>query len=170
MGTIGDALISAAKTANTYEANFRFSAELAKGLAVGDSFLPVKEFAGGPMSKGVYLQDTEDQSILLAITAVRTYKFLRVILWNSSEGYEPAIAALQQLRLRNVPIFVSLGVQRNALGKRAELFILRDNAAKILDIEPFDDYGGWKNHKVRLELSSPELLHGVGEGFNVKKV
>lgn len=168
MGTIDAALSKLGRS--EYEARFRFSAELAKGLAVGESFLWVTEFSGGPMSRTVLLGTrSTDQSILLTVTAVRQFKFLRVVL-GLSEGLDSAISALQDLRIRRIPIFASLGIQRKVFGKRAELYILRDHAAKILDVEPTYGWGGTTWYKVRLELSSPELHHGVGEGFNLKKV
>ena len=64
---VGGAVLSAA---NSYKGFFRFNAELAKGLSVGGGFMQVLNFSGGPLSKAVYLSSTDDQSILLGITAI----------------------------------------------------------------------------------------------------
>lgn len=162
---VGDAVLS---SANSYQGFFRFNAELAKGLSVGEGFMQVLNFSGGPLSKPVYLSSTDDQSLLLGITAARSYGFLRIHLL-ANDSYQGAISALQELRTRKVPVAASLGVTRYAFGKPAERFILKDRAAKILDI-------GYEMglissaHVIRMEMPSPELFHGFGERVKVKKV
>lgn len=169
MGNLGNTVANAVISSSIgYTGNFRFSAQLAKGLSVGDGFLKVREFSGGPMSKFVYLNSTDDQSILLTITAARSYKYLHVRLF-AYDQIQSAMSALQELRVRSVPIYTALGVTRFAFGKPTERYILRDRAAKILDLGY--EMGLMSSvHIIRLELSSPELLHSVGEEFNPKKV
>lgn len=156
--------------ANSYKANFRFNAEVGKGLFVGDSFIPVSSYSTSSLTRPVFVDSTDDQSILLGLISARKFKHIHVNI-QATDDTQSAILRLHELRFLEIPFLASLGVQRNVFGKRAELYILRDKAAKLVRTGNIGDgKSPALGFTITLGLTSPELLHGVGDNFNVKKV
>jgi hypothetical protein len=168
MGTIGEAFKAAFEL--SYRGQFRFSAELGKGLAIGESGIPIEFLDVFGSGRGLDLGSTDDQAIAIKLAQAR--QFRNVNIWfNFSGEVQKAVLELMDLQDMKKPFFVSIAVQKDIKLKRAELYVLRDNQATLhLPPIPISD----ENFKVRmyrleLTLKAPELLH-AGHGLSLQKV
>lgn len=169
MGTFEDAVIDALKHTVTYKSFFRFIATLGKGMVIGESFIPITFISVLAGSKNVYVHSTDDESIMIALAVARKNKVMTIGL-TAFESTRKAVHHLFDLKLMSETFFSSVSIQRNVGGKRAELYVLRDDATKLIDLKTINSPERVVGYDLTLGFTSPKLLHGTGEGFNLTNV
>jgi hypothetical protein len=169
MGTIGRAILDA--LAVTHKARFRFSAALGKGMMVGEMGVAIEYFDVTGSYRGVDLAATDDQTIMLKLAQVRKFHNINIFTRLIGDGHKAALELIDIYELKS-PFFVSIAVQKDVNLQRSEIYVLRDSRATLrMPPIPISDEK-LKVHYFRIELNlpTPELSHGVGEGLNLKKV
>lgn len=160
MGTLNDAFIKGMNDAlHSYKFVFGYRAEPAKGMIISKSLLPILTIRNP--TRVIAVGSNDDEAVMLMLAMARKFRAISVQFGIDEESID-ALAELQDLQLLGDPIRISVGISRFSMGKKTATYILRDKAARMVRSEP---YG------VRVfALEKPELLHGQGSGWDVRKI
>ncbi len=163
MGTPNDANIArmARGIANSYKFVFGYWAEVAKGMIISKSLLPVLSLQLTSL-RSMYAHSNLDEGVMMTLAMARKFRAIGVQFGNDPESMD-AKGQLQELYVLGDPYQISIGISRYAFGKKTATYILRDKAAKLVRIENYGLYV--------FALEKPELLHGRGSGWDtIRKV
>lgn len=164
MGMVSDALNNA--LANSYDAVFKFRAELGKGLVVEESSIPIYGITALGTPSGVNIRDTDNQEILLKLLQARQFKNIVLLLDMDSAAVRPTIAKavreLSDLYSLKRNFYAAIGITNKKNGEIAEAYVLRDKAASLSGspLPTSDTIAG--TFPIFLNFKTPELMHGVG--------
>jgi hypothetical protein len=164
MGMVGDALKSA--VSNSYDAVFKFRAELGKGLIVEESSIPVYAIRALGAPRAVNIRNTDNQEIILEVVQARQFKNIALLLDMDSAAVRPviqkAVRELNDLYTLKRSFYVAIGITNKKNGEIAEAYVLRDKFASLSGSHlPTADTieGTWP---IFLKFKAPELMHGLG--------
>jgi hypothetical protein len=175
MGTLTNAFKSALGT--WYKGDFRFYFELAKGVTIAETFLPVVEYRTHGAWDSTVLSspdgsyrstDLDNEQIVLSLMRIRAAK--KIVLWlqntTDTQGAFEKMVTLSQMK---ATFLFSLGVSKYMDGSRSRLYVIRDAAASFIG-GPVGGPGTSKSgaYNVALNLPSPELVHTAGAGWDLK--
>lgn len=160
MGTLNDAFIKGMNDAlHSYRFVFGYRAEPAKGMIITKSLLPVLSIKAG--TRLLMAGSNDDEAVMILLVMARKFRWIAVQFGDDVESND-AKRELFDMRVLGDPFRISVGISRFSMGKKTATYILRDRAAKFIRAE---DHG---LHFFALE--KPELLHGQGSGWDVRKV
>lgn len=170
----------------SYRASFSFNGDIgmspyiirgARSEIVSASMIPVRLIETG--GTAFHADSHSEQSIMNIFNIVRTNRQISIVFdakdslpsvqhpdWPRLSG---VVQKLSRFRGTDIPLSVSIGLQKLSSGKRIEAYTLRDSAAKIgstnARVMP-TGMGGTRlgaNFAVELSLSSPEIRQGLAE-------
>jgi len=164
----------------SYAAHFSFNGDLGnnpyvitskpRSDVISASFVPVEFVSAGNVAIG-------GNSIIHVFNAARSFRQVEIRL-DAEPKFQPnglearlslVIEKLRRFGGSDIPIVVSIGVQKLSNGKTVEAFTLRDNAAQVeFTMNRVENAGNTKRDTVimavGLRLSSPKIQPGIAQG------
>jgi hypothetical protein len=180
MGKFTDSAIAGVKSASgvSYKVSFRYYSEPGKDMPVTELGIPVEIISPnlGPSATQINVKEADDNSIRMVLGIIRKQKFVYFLLSSPPDEARHVQKDLNYIYALDEPFHIGLGVQKLLRGNKVESYVLRDNGAKFLMPAalsfwkaPGDTSPPSGSIMFSLALKAPELLHGVGDNYNLKK-
>lgn len=167
---IGSSAIQTA-SGTLFTGQFRFVAELGKGLNIGEMGITIEYFSV-KAGRGVDLPATDDQAIMLKLVEAQRFGNINIFFSLAGVGHKAGLELSELYELRS-PFFVSIAIQKKINGNKAGIYVLRDNQATLQSSPfPLSDMNMSKIQlfMINLILPSAELRQGAGDGLQLQKV
>ena len=168
---IGNSAVQIA-SGTLFTGQFRFVAELGKGLSVGEMGITIEYFSVKGSFRGVELPATDDQAVMLKLIEAQRFKNINIFFPLSGVGFKAGLELSEIFELRS-PFFVSIAIHKKINGNKAGIYVLRDNQATLLS-SPFpisdEKLSKIELFMTNLTLPSAELSQVSADGSRLQKV